>query len=138
MDWLEVKVQIVEWSGLDRDSLHIYASVAVQLLSALILRRPIASMWPWICAWIVVLWNEYIDLSQFENWDVVPEHIWDAVQLDLWNSMLLPTILFLIARFIPGWMVFLPKPKPGSSDGPEHGDTNKNYGDDGDQSPASF
>jgi hypothetical protein len=99
--WFEVKSALALWSGLDRDSLHIYAAVLIQLGTALLLRHSLASPWPWLAVFAVVLANEAVDLSQFA-WDaVIPKLFWDAVILDIWNSMLLPSLLFLLARFAP-------------------------------------
>ncbi len=46
MDWFELKNWLELSTGLDRDSLHIYGGVGVQLVSAFILRRSLASPVP--------------------------------------------------------------------------------------------
>ena len=106
MDWFEIKNWLEMTTGLDRDSLHIYGAVGAQLLAALITRCPVASIWPWTAALTVTLANEIVDLSQFENWSDAPDFFRAAVIQDIWNSMLLPTALFLLARFFPGLLVF--------------------------------
>jgi len=106
MEWYEFKNWLEMVTGLDRDSLHIYGAIGSQLLVALISRRPLASVWPWLGALVVTLANEYGDLSQFESWSDVYPSFWEAVYQDIWNSMLLPTVLMLIARQFPGWLVF--------------------------------
>lgn len=105
MDWFEIKNWLEMTTGLDRDSLHIYGAIGIQLLTAMIVRRPLASIWPWSAALTATLTNEYIDLSQFNSWSETPDFFRDAVLQDIWNSMLLPTVLLLLARYFPRILV---------------------------------
>ena len=59
MDWFEFKNWLELSTGLDRDSLHIYAGVGVQLAMAFLLRRSLASPIPWLFVVAVALANEY-------------------------------------------------------------------------------
>jgi hypothetical protein len=48
MDWWLMKVWVEETTGLNMDALHVHAGVLAQLFFALILRRSLASVWPWL------------------------------------------------------------------------------------------
>lgn len=99
MDWHGIKDVIALRTGLERDALHIYAALLVQASSALVLRRSFASPWPWLCVLALAAGNEILDTfgdRLVEAWEI------DASLHDLWNTMLLPTLLLLLARFAPG------------------------------------
>lgn len=105
MEWLDIKIWLESTTGFDRDALHIYGAVAVQFCFALFFRRSLASPWPWIAVFIVAVANEYIDYQR-----VGPSEASIAIYQaegykDMWNTMIIPTALMLIARFWPGWMI---------------------------------
>ena len=104
LDFQQMKLALIDWSGLAKDALHIYAGLAMFLLVRLLWR------WRggWIVAWIATLAMacavEYIDLlAEFTNSSVQPdaEH-WH----DVWNTMFWPTVLLLVGRWLQ------PRPKP--------------------------
>lgn len=98
MDWEQVKNAISIWTELERDALHIYAAIFLQIGSAALLRRSLASPLPWLTVLAAALANEALDMRRdglFEAWER------DAALHDLWNSMLVPTILLLLVRFAP-------------------------------------
>lgn len=99
MQWLQFKDMLSEWSGLSEDALHIYAAVLIQLVAAAALRSSLARALPWLCVLAVLLMNEALDLylpgQPIERWQI------DGGILDLWNTLLMPTILLLTARFFP-------------------------------------
>lgn len=98
MDWEQVKNAISVWTELERDALHIYAAILLQIGSAALLRRSLASPLPWLAVLVAALLNEALDMRRdglFEAWER------DAALHDLWNSMLVPTILALLVRFVP-------------------------------------
>lgn len=98
MDWEQVKAAISLWTELERDALHIYAAILVQVVAAAALRRSLASLWPWLIVLAAALLNEALDISRdgiFEDWER------SAALHDLWNSMLVPTLLALLVRFAP-------------------------------------
>jgi hypothetical protein len=106
MGWLELKDYLSLATGLSEDSLHIYAAVIVQVAAALLLRRSVASPWPWLCVLATIVANEYFDIAlyreqygtELEQWQIT-----GGIQ-DLWNTMLLPTILLLLCRYAPRLM----------------------------------
>jgi hypothetical protein len=93
-----IKAAIAAWTGLERDALHIYAAFIIQLGSAALLRRTLASPWPWLTVLAFAMANEWLDMSGdklIEEWEK------EAAVHDLWNTMLLPTLLLLVVRFAP-------------------------------------
>jgi len=104
MDWFEIKNWLETSTGLDRDSLHIYAGVGVQLFVALFLRRSLASPIPWFFVAAAALVNEYYDYSFVPETSHVEQMYVDEAITDIWNTLLLPSLLFVIARFWPRWL----------------------------------
>jgi hypothetical protein len=98
LDWEQVKAAISLWTDLERDALHIYAAFLLQTGSAALLRRSLASPLPWLVVLTAALGNEVLDTWRdgiAEPWERV------AALHDLWNTMLLPTVLVLLVRFAP-------------------------------------
>jgi hypothetical protein len=98
LDWQQIKDAIALWTGLERDALHIYAALLVQVASAWVLRRRLAHWLPWACVLAFAVANEWLDMYSddlVERWEV------DAGLHDLWNTMVLPTLLLLLVRFAP-------------------------------------
>jgi hypothetical protein len=93
-----IKAAVAAWTGLERDALHIYVALIIQLVSAALLRRTLASPWPWLIVLAFALANEWLDIHRdnlVEDWEKA------ASLHDLWNTMLLPTLLLLVIRFAP-------------------------------------
>lgn len=99
MDWYQVKMMLVGITGLHMDALHVHAGVLLQLGAALVLRRSIASPLPWMAVLAVALLNEGYDLRA-EIWPTRDEQYAAAIK-DMWNTMLLPTLLMLGCRLVP-------------------------------------
>jgi hypothetical protein len=120
MDWYGVKEFLEYWSGLDMDSLHVHAGVLGQLAAALVLRRPVRSVIPWLLVLAAALANEAYDY-QYEIWPDRSAQL-DGGFRDIWNTMLLPTLLLAAARFYPriftGAPAPAPEPAPGSAADP--------------------
>lgn len=100
MEWIDLKHWLSDVTGLDNDALHIYAALFIQLGVAVLFRRSLASFGPWLAVLAALLVNEWLDIylpeGPIEQWQI------DGGIQDLWNTMLLPTILLLLARFAPG------------------------------------
>jgi CHASE2 domain-containing sensor protein len=103
LDWYQVKLAVVEFTGLDMDALHVHAGVLGQIAAAIVLRRTLASPWPWLLVLLAALGNEWFDLA-YETWPTRDEQYGESVT-DLWNTMLLPTLLLVACRFLPGLFV---------------------------------
>ena len=83
--------------GLPRDALHIYVGLAVFLLAAALLRRPLRDWRPLAAVVLAALAGEAWDW--FDFWRVGAAPVWASHWHDLWNTCFWPTILFLIARY---------------------------------------
>lgn len=101
MDWLDFKHWLEGASGLEMDALHIHAGVLGLFAVALLTRRPVASWLPWIAVLIAALANEIYDL-RYDPWPETERarQIAESVK-DVWNTMLLPTVIALLAQFLP-------------------------------------
>lgn len=93
----QLKLWLIDGTGLSKDALHIYAGLAVFLI--------VRSLWLWrrprIAAWIatlaVALIAEWIDVQgEALRGRLAPDA---AHWHDIWNTMFWPTILLLI----DGW-----------------------------------
>ena len=113
MDWLQIKTYVAELT-VSKDALHIYAALFIQVATALAVRVPLSSIIPWSAVLALELVNEGLDLL-FEKEPYI--HRWqiEGSIHDLINTMILPTILMLLVRYVPS--LFL-RSTP-ASDGPE-------------------
>lgn len=100
MSWSEIKYWLADASGLSMDALHVHAGVLAQLLVAMLTKRRLASPIPWLVVALLALGNEYYDLER-EAWTDRAAQRLESLT-DLWNTMLLPTVLLAAARFAPG------------------------------------
>ncbi len=99
MNWVEFKFEIERVVGLDKDALHVYGALVIQVAAALLLRRSLAAKLPWLAVLGAVLINEWLDLH-VEVW---PDH-WQQYRAsihDVLNTMILPTVLMAIVRYAP-------------------------------------
>lgn len=99
MDWHELKQWLETMSGLDMDALHVHAGLLGQIGAALIFRKSLRSPLPWLAVLVAILGNEVYDLH-YEVWPTRDAQIAESVK-DVWNTMLAPTLLMLVARFRP-------------------------------------
>lgn len=104
-DIVILKIWMVETTGLDRDALHIYVALLIQLIVALPLRRRIASFFPLFVVICAILLNEWSDLRILPQDRPYPQASLDAAAVDLANTLTLPVLLFLLARFWPGLII---------------------------------
>lgn len=97
--WFEFKNYLSQVTHLQQDALHIYAAVLIQFAVAIVLRRSLASTIPWLCMIALLLINELFDLSEPGK----PIELWQVLGgvHDIWNTIALPTVLLLAARFAP-------------------------------------
>jgi hypothetical protein len=90
------KIWLVDSTGLAKDALHIHVGLIVFFAAALVFRWPLRSWKPWAAALAVTLAGEAWDI-----WDTIDEgrRILPAANWkDLWNTMLWPTAILLLAR----------------------------------------
>lgn len=92
----QAKIWLVGSTGLAKDALHVHVGLFVFFAVALVFRWPLRSWKPWLVALAATLAGEAWDL-----WDTLDEgrriQIW-ANWKDLWNTMLWPTAILLLAR----------------------------------------
>lgn len=94
--WIGYKVRLVEFVGLTNDAMHVHGSILILFLSAIILRRRPDSIWCWLIVFAAELFNEYADLK-----GLAPgEASIDASIHDLYNTMLWPTVILTLGRFL--------------------------------------
>tara|TARA_R110000824_G_scaffold48175_11_gene136283 strand:+ start:1685 stop:2059 length:375 start_codon:yes stop_codon:yes gene_type:complete len=105
VQWFELKNWLELSTGLDRDSLHIYAGVGVQLVVALFFRRSLASPIPWLFVAMVASANEYYDYALVPEEYHGSQEYYDEAIRDIWNTLLLPSMFLLIAKFWPNWLI---------------------------------
>jgi hypothetical protein len=103
MDWHQVKEWAEHASGLDMDALHVHGGVALQILFALILRRPLSSPWPWLGVAAAEAANEVYDYT-YEVWPDRSIQLAEGIR-DGWNTMVIPTLLLLLCRYAPALLV---------------------------------
>ena len=97
MDFAALKIWIGDYTGLEKDALHIHAALALYLLAMFAFRQTRRSRFPWLFVLFVELGNEAYDLWHQEA-NGEPAR-WDASMKDLWNTMLWPTVLLFIGRY---------------------------------------
>jgi len=85
------------------DSLHVLAGVLLQLGAAAILRTDVADRRPWLLVLVLELANEANDLL-VEQWPN-PGMQWGEGAKDVLLTMLLPTLILLVARYRPRLLV---------------------------------
>lgn len=103
MQWIQFKDYLSQVTDLDQDALHIYVALLIQLGAAAVLRKSLASVWPWLTVWLFLVVNEAIDLllpdEKIGQWQIA-----GTIQ-DSWNTMALPTLLWLLAHYAPTLLV---------------------------------
>lgn len=102
IEWFQLKTLVEHAISFSDDALHIFAGVLVQIAVAALLRRSLASWWPWVAALALELGNEWVDLA-IERWPVPAEQYGEGIR-DIILTMAMPTLLLLIARVRPRWL----------------------------------
>ena len=92
-----IKHAIGEATGLADDALHIYAALLLYFGSALVLRWRLHEAKPWLLVLAVTIANEVWDYYAILREDDPVS--WPHHAKDLWNTMLVPTALLLLARY---------------------------------------
>ena len=97
--WHQGKLFIERSMAISHDALHIIVGVLVWLAIALLARRPIASLRPWIWLLALIAWNETVDLW-IEKWPEPGMQFGEGAK-DILLTMLLPTVMLMAARARP-------------------------------------
>lgn len=97
--WLQIKGLVEHASGWPMDTLHVIGGVVLQLAAALLLRRSLADWRPWAVVLLLELANEGYDLW-VEQWPSLSMQLGEGLR-DLVGTMILPTLLLVVARRRP-------------------------------------
>ncbi|HEX6638099.1 MAG TPA: hypothetical protein VF033_10625 [Steroidobacteraceae bacterium] len=92
-----LKLDIVAFTGLSKDALHVYVGIGVWLLAAALFRRSIATLRPWLAVLAVAVGIECFDA--FDDWVDLGRWRWRASLHDVLNTLFWPTVLALLARY---------------------------------------
>lgn len=94
--WIGYKTRLIEFVGLTNDAMHVHGSILILLVSAILLRRRPDNIWCWLIVFVAELFNEFADFK-----GMAPgEASMDAAMHDLYNTMLWPTVIVLLGRFL--------------------------------------
>jgi hypothetical protein len=103
MDWHHLKDWIEHASGLNMDALHVYAGVGIQIAAALLLHKRLSSPWPWLVVLGAEFANEVYDYT-YEVWPDRDIQFAEGLR-DMWNTMVMPSLILLLARYAPNFLV---------------------------------
>jgi len=99
VDWYQVKLFVQHSTGFSMDALHVIAGVVLQLAAALIFRSTLARPLPLFVVFLLALANEANDL-RVERWPQPGMQYGEGAK-DIVMTMLLPLLIFLVARYRP-------------------------------------
>jgi hypothetical protein len=105
--WHQAKLFIEHAVALDHDALHVIVGVLLWIVLGLVVRRPLASWVPWLLLFVIILWNEAVDLWT-EQWPDPGQQYGEGAK-DLLITMLVPTVLLFAIRVRPD--LFRPRPR---------------------------
>lgn len=93
----QIKIVLIDGSGLGKDALHIYAGMAIYLAVRVGLRRPI---WlAWIAVVVAAVAGEWLDIEgEYLRGRLAPE---PGHWHDIWNTAFWPSVLALVERWWP-------------------------------------
>ena len=95
MDYAQIKLLIEQYSGLEKDALHIHGALLLYILAMFAFRQSRRSRFPWLFVLAIELLNETLDLRR----NGLAPMAWQESAKDLWNTMLWPTVLLFVGRY---------------------------------------
>jgi len=98
--WLELKNEAARLL-FEKDALHIYFAVVIQVVVALWTRRSLGDWRPWFAVLAIEVINEVFDIARGGEPALMPWQVVSAVH-DFINTMALPTVLLILCRRAPG------------------------------------
>jgi len=95
MGYQDLKLLVEQYSGLEKDALHIHVALLLYLIAMFAFRQTRRSRFPWLFVLLVELANEAVDIlsNNAEAWVI------EGSAKDLWNTMLWPTVLLFVGRY---------------------------------------
>jgi len=103
LGWYQFKLFIEHASGISMDALHVILGFVIFLIVARLLKTGTASPIPWLVLFLLELGNEAYDLK-VELWPDRASQLGEGVK-DIMLTMALPTLVALLARWVPGLFV---------------------------------
>ena len=92
-----LKFFLITITGLAKDALHIYVALAIFLGSCLVFGWKTHQWRPWLLSLFAAIMGEVWDIQG--NLDKAQElRLWGNWH-DLWNTMLVPTVLMILSRY---------------------------------------
>src|SRR3546814_14443438 len=95
--WGQAKIWLSEVTGLSPDALPVHASFLTMLAAAVLWRRRMDHVLPWVTVLALEIVNAVLDLRA----PVGNEHTLHASSPDIRSTLSLPTILLICLRFTP-------------------------------------
>lgn len=99
MDWIGLKDEAARML-LEKDALHIYAALVIQVSTAMLTRRSLGHLLPWFTVLGFELLNELNDIRRGGEPQLMPWQVVSGVH-DILNTMILPTVLLVLCRRAP-------------------------------------
>ena len=96
MDWLSLKNEASRMM-LEKDALHIYAALLIQVVAAKLAGKSLGHAGPWLWVLVLELINELFDLGRGMEPALRPWQVVSGVH-DIINTMILPTVLVVLVR----------------------------------------
>ena len=96
MDWLALKLELARML-IEKDALHIYAALLIQVVAAKLSRRSLGDWLPWLTVLGLELLNEALDIFRGGEPRLMPWQVVSGAH-DIVNTMILPTVLLLLVR----------------------------------------
>jgi hypothetical protein len=103
MDWNGLKDEAARLL-LEKDALHIYAALIIQLGVAKLSGRTLGHYLPWFAVLGIELLNEAVDLLRGGEPHIMAWQVVSGTH-DIINTMILPTVLLLLCRRAPHLLI---------------------------------
>ena len=103
LDWYQLKLFAQHSTGVSMDALHVILGVVLQLLVAVLFKSSVARTAPLLVVLAFAFLNEANDF-RVELWPDPGMQFGEAAK-DLFLTMFLPTLIFVIARQRPQFLV---------------------------------
>ena len=97
-EWISLKESIAVWTGLDSDGLHILASLLLFILAAILWRKPMSNIRPWLTVLVLEFVNETV--TGFADGILEKSEVSGSLP-DIFVVMAVPTVLMLLGHYFP-------------------------------------
>ena len=116
IDFQQVKLALLDVTGLGKDALHVHIGLALFIATRLVWRRRGGWLAAWLVALTAALSGEWLDAREEAR---IGLPMPDAAHWhDIWNTMLWPTVLLFLGR----WLEPRPGPVPAETPAPSGDD----------------